>query len=74
MAISTLEPFRTHLTQQKLSKDDKDILTRLADWVSEAKFTRYTEVFDLCVDDERFEKWALLEGMELIKKVQYGFL
>ena len=69
MAMSTAEPVRTHLTQQKLSEDDKYILTGLADWLSKAKFTRYTEVFELCVDNERFEKWALLEGMELIKKV-----
>lgn len=66
MAISTAEPVRIHLTPQKLSEDDKSILMGLADWLSKAKFTKYADVFDLRVDNNRFEKRALLEGMELI--------
>lgn len=76
--MSTAESPRTHLAQQKLSDNDKAILKELKDWLEEAMFgepprdqnKKHADDLELCVDSKRLEKWDLLAGMDLVKKVR----
>ena len=65
--MSTVEPPIPHLTQQKLSDNNKRILAGLEDWLSHVVFDPKSNI---CTDKSLGEKWALLCEMDLIKKVR----
>lgn len=63
-----------HLTQKLLNEDDEDILTELMNWVFKINFVdQYDKTFNVCANDERFNKWELLKEMKLIKMIKYSF-
>lgn len=69
-AMSTTKPAILHLTTQKLTGNDQNILAGLKDWLSKAKFEKINvDNFELCVDKELSGKWAPLKDMDLVKKV-----
>ena len=69
-AMSVAKPAILHLTTQKLSGNDQNILAGLKDWLSKAKFEKINvDNFELYVDKELSGKWTLLKDMDLVKKV-----
>lgn len=57
----------SHLTQNKLSAGDSEVLAGIQDWVSQAQFDPQTHV---CIDKELKNKWfSSLCHMEFVQKV-----
>ena len=58
-----------HLTQDELKQRDRDILTALQPWLSQAAFKEDQEGVETCVDQHLEEKWDLLLGMDVVQAV-----
>lgn len=64
--MNTAGPSAAHLTQEKLSDKDKEILAGLQDWVSHADFEPKSKI---CIDKSLGEKRPLIYGLDVMKKV-----
>lgn len=65
-AMGTAGPTAAHLTQEKLSDKDEELLAGLRDWISHADFEPKSNI---CVDKSIGEKQSIIYGLDLIKKV-----